>query len=148
MKVELEYFDGTDWQVRDVEFDPEEDFKIGVEDIDKEMIGLSSKLHFYGDLSTELRAQASRRKADIENVYNAKAIKIRSSAREKKTDARVKEETYNSKEYKQAFYRYIEADRLSRKLEGWFRSLSKVADLLIAMCYKQNNELKRLGHDL
>ena len=145
MQVQLEYFDGTDWQIKEVELDPETDFTISPENIEVEMVRIASLLQYYGDLSSELRAQASRRKADIDNTYVEQALKERAAATEKMTDARIKEKAYNTTEYKRACYQHIEADRLSRKIEGFYRSLSKVADLLIAICYKQNNELKRMG---
>lgn len=124
----------------------ETDFLIDPEDLDAEICGVGPLLNQYGDMHSRLQAQSERYKRKLEEVYSQLYLDQRSSlmeAGDKAPDAVVKAKVYVMQEYKDAVSKYVDTQRNAIRADGWWKSIMKKADLVQALAYKINSEIKR-----
>ena len=119
------------------------DFEINEFAIDNNISDLPGLLCKYGDIASDLRAEVSRKKAQLE-YYDAsmyKEIKIKDN---KATVNHIQAVIKTDSDRMEMLKDLIESERNSVKADNLYRSLLKKADLLIALTYKQRAELKNL----
>ena len=143
-EVKLEQLVNGAMVVTTITLDLNQDFSLDPTNLENDMTFISNRLGFYGDLASELQAQAARHKLNAEAVYAREAISIRESGT-KYTDAAVKERVASNVAYMKACEQQIESEKYFRKVENLFKSLKDKTNLAIAICYKQNSEIKSLS---
>ena len=127
-------------------FSAETDFMINPENLDAEICGVGPLLNQYGDAHSRLQAQVERHKRDLEFVYSKLYLDKREelmNAGDKAPDAVVKAHVVTDTEYQEASNMYVDSQRYAILAEGWWKSIMKKADLIQALAYKLNSEIKR-----
>lgn len=127
----------------------DEEFEIDENNVDGELCQVGKNLSFYGNLASDLKANASAKKADLEITAASIATERRKDAEitgTKITEGRIKESVLTDERYKQAVIEHIDAERDAQKIENLFRSQQKRADCLIALAYKQRTEISKANY--
>lgn len=147
IEVRLEKLDEqNNWVPEVIQLPVEEDFSIDDQALDAELCKIGRLLFYYGDLASELKAQASRKKQDLEFYYAETAKRIRNASltsKHKTTEGAIKEEVLKDTGYQALAYQLIESEKDAGKVDNFFKSLNKKADVLISLCYKQKAEIAR-----
>jgi uncharacterized protein YciI len=124
----------------------ETDFVIDPENLDGEICGIGPLLNQYGDMHSKLQAQSERHKRNLEAV----SARLFLSKKQELTDAGekapidvIKAHVTNDPEYQAAVDQYVETQRNAIRADGWWKSVLKKADLVQALAYKINSEIKR-----
>lgn len=142
--VRLETLQNGQWVSKDMVLPVEEDFALDDQALESEMCRLGPKLVFYGDLHGELRAQLVRKKKQLEVEAAKVAQRIRSNGK-KNTEGAVKEQVLLDAGYQKVAAEAVIAEKDAVKVEGFYKSLYKMADLCVALAYKQKAEIQKIG---
>lgn len=133
------------WVPEEIKLDLEEDFAISDDiEFEKYLCGVGRQLSFYANLGAELQAQAARYKADLESLYSEKAIQLRNSG-DKVTENSIREKILSDTEYKILRGKHIIREKDAKKVDNFFRSQQKRADVLISIAYKKKVEYQKDG---
>jgi hypothetical protein len=139
--------DGTlSWVVFEHQFDTEADFIIDPENLDGEICKMGKLLLRYGDAHSLLEAQMERHKKEMEFVYATYYLEYRKNLLaegERAPDAVIKSHVTINSNYQAVTGKYIESCRYYNKVDAWWRTLLKKSDLMQALTYRQNSEIKR-----
>lgn len=138
-----------EWVPVSEEYDTEDDFRIDPENIDAEICRLPRLLIQYGELYAVLRAQMDRKEEYAKLVYATVAAKKRQEAAEtgeKITEGSLKEFVTVSDLYQHALADQFFTKKNALLAENWWRSIQKKADLIQALTYRQNSEIKRAAY--
>jgi hypothetical protein len=149
--VTLEYLDKDNegnptWVPEVIEIDADSDFTLNDDAIDFEMSRVGRLLQFYGNLSAEMKAQAARKKQEVEWIYNEVYLDEKNkatAAKERVTENALRAVIMGDQEYRTTQMRYIVAEKDASKVDHFYRSMLKKADVCIAVCYKQKAEVAR-----
>lgn len=142
-QVILEVLKGDGWHSTKVEIGKPEDFEILEDDVEKALCSAGNLLSYYGLLAADLKAQAARKKSDLESYDSELALTIRSSEDKKRiTEGMISNTIKADSRHKELFYAMIEAERDSNKVENLFRALQKKADCAIAISYTNRVQWK------
>lgn len=131
---------------KDIEIDVDSHFNINEDNVDGELCNAGRLLVYYGDLSATLKAQAARKKADLEEHSASLARDIRKKAMEngdKITEGGIKEKVLTTPSYQTRLAVYIETEKDASKLDNFFRSQKQRVDCIIALAYKQRTEIAK-----
>jgi hypothetical protein len=127
------------------ELTPEEDFNIQEELLDKEMCRQGRLMLVYGDLMAEMKAMLTRKEENIKLVHAAEAARIRSQAEssgEKLTENKLAEKVLLAKDYQAALFDLHKCRADALRAINWWYSITKKAEILKALAYRQGQELK------
>ena len=140
--VTYEKYIGDSYIEETIELDPEH-CKINTTDIVKDMSNQPMLVSYYGEIYAILRAELSRKEENLKKVYSMVAGMKRLSTT-KPTENKIEEETINSKEYTDALLSLQKTRFNFLKIDSWFKAIQSKKDLLVAISYRQNAELKAL----
>jgi len=137
----------TVWEPQYEEFDLEKDFAMEEAKLNYEICRVGQLLVRYGTIAAEQEANLKRKEERVKLVRAQVAGAIRSQAEEKSekmTEAKLEEQVTAHVDYQQSLrnLHILRADAI--KTDHWWRSIVKKADLLNAMAFRQNAEIKRL----
>jgi len=125
-----------------------ESFVLNEDDVDGELCRAGRDLAFYGNLASDLKAQAANAKAAVEKTDAELSMGIRSVAYSEKakiTEGGIKEQVICNEIRQNKIQLQIQAERDFQKIENLFRSQQKKVDCLIALAYKQRTEIAKTG---
>lgn len=146
-EVEVEGDTSLQWVPEKIEFDLQKDLAINENDIVSEMVKQAHLAATYGTVAAELRTQLSRKEDFLKRVHGFLGQQFRKDAETKKermTDKKVDELVYNSDDYQDALAD-LQMTRLNcLKTENWYRAVTSKKDLLVAISYRQNTEMKQV----
>ena len=136
-----------EWAPKIEQVDTEYDFSIDEDNLNKEICRMGHLLVKYGDLAARMNTNLKRKEENVKYVQAKVAGVIRSVAEStgaKMTEGKLNEEVIVDASYQQALAELhtMRADAL--RAEHWWRSIVKKADLLNAMAFRQNAEIKRM----
>ena len=136
------------WQwVPEVEqFDLESDFGIDEENLERELCRMAQILVRYGGIAAELEANLKRKEEYSKLVQARVSGALRSqyeSQGTKVTEGRLTEEVTQSSDYQNALASLHLLRSEAIEAEHQYRSAMKKADMLNALAFRQNAELKR-----
>lgn len=126
----------------------EQDFTLDDQAIDAEACKMGKLLMFYGDLFADMRTQVTRSKQAVELYYSEFAKNLRQvnrGATHKLTEGAIKEAITADPGYQTRLESLNVTENDSNKIEHFYRSLYKKADLIIAIVYKQKAEIAKMG---
>ena len=122
----------------------DEDFSIDENNIDGELCMAAKRMVYYGNLSAELGAQASRDKDRVEQLYAELDIKTREKmSGEKTTEGKIKAIILSTPEYITAQDKHTASVMYQTKTENFFRSQQRRVDCITALAYKQRAEINK-----
>lgn len=135
------------WKPFPEQLDIENDFQLDESNLNYELCRLGQLLARYGQLAAEQSTNLQRKEAYVKLVKAKVAGALRSEAEQKgkkMTENALEEKVIISDLYQQALQELhiLRADAI--KVENWYRSLIKKADLITALVYKQNAELRKM----
>lgn len=135
------------WQPQREVFDTEHDFSVNEENLAYELCRMAQLLVRYGTIAAEQEANLARKDEYAKLVYAQVSGAYRSQLEakgERPTADRLKELATVDPLYQAALsaLHILRAD--SVKADHWYRSAVKKADLLQALMYRQNAEIKRM----
>lgn len=137
------------WKTFPEQLDTESDFRIIENNIQAEAIKSSQLMVRYGTLSAELEVNLKREEENAKYVAARVASAIRATAEQngkKMTEGKVEEELLQNEEYRATLNKLnlVRADAL--KADHWWRAILKRVDLVIALCHRQNAEIRRADY--
>ncbi len=133
---------------RTVELDIDEDMHLDEDTLETDLCGLARKIAQYAEIYGETKADALRCEAEVKYQASRAATDIREKAAAdgtRTTEPGIKEQvrlTEGVRAAKKAFFR---ATAQSVMVEGFYRGLRDKANLGIALCYKQKEEIRVTG---
>jgi hypothetical protein len=135
------------WVPKQEQFDTESDFSMDEENLNTEICRMGQHMVHYGDLAARMSANLKRKEENVKYVQARVAGAVRSSAEvsgTKLTEGKLTEQVTVDPQYQQALseLHILRADAL--RADHWWRSILKKADLLNAMAFRQNAEIKRM----
>lgn len=141
--------DSWAWVAEAETFDLENDFSINDSNLDGELCRMGKLMVRYGGVASELGANLRRKEEEVKLVYAQVAGATRSTHEQngtKVTEKSLDSEVIQSTQYQAALgqLHLVRADAV--KADHWWRSISKKADLLQALVYRQNAEIKKGGY--
>jgi hypothetical protein len=136
------------WVAVAQQFDLENDFAIDEDNLNTEICRMGGLLVKYGTLAAEQAANLKRREEFVKLTYArvAGAFRAEAEAKSKRiTEDNLKEKTTRDDAHQAALsaLHVLRADAV--KADHWWRSIVKKADLLNALAFRQNAEIKRMG---
>jgi len=139
---------GWVWQPQQETFDLQKDFSIDEENINGEICRMGQLLVRYGSVAAEQEANLKRKEEYAKLVYAQVSGANRSNFEKegvKVTDSKLSETVIQSDEYQRALanLHVLRADAV--KSEHWWRSIIKKAELLNALAFRQNAEIRKMG---
>ena len=127
-----------------IKLDIENDFTIDETNIDGELCMASKRMVYYGNLSAELEAQATRSKDRLDQYYSELAIKTRAAhAGGKLTEGGLKEIILTDPQYISMQDKCTTDYMYQKKVENFFKSQQKRVDCILALGYKQRAEIQK-----
>lgn len=134
------------WVPEPEQFDLEEDFKIDENNLEREMCRMGQLLVRYGTLAGELQANLTRKEEHVKLIkakvggvlraqYEAQGTKI--------TEGKLADEVIANDQYQEALRSVHVLRSETIQSEHWYRSAIKKSDMLNALAFRQNAELKR-----
>jgi hypothetical protein len=134
------------WTPEREQFDLESDFRVDEENLEFEMCRMAQILVRYGGVAAELEANLKRKEeyaklvqarygGALRSQYEAGGIKV--------TEGRLNDEVTQSPEYQGALAALHLLRSEAVEANHWYRSAMKKADMLNALAFRQNAELKR-----
>jgi len=138
--------DGWAWVAEQEDFDLEADFGIDEMNVTGEICKIGQLLVRYGTIAGEVSANRDRKEEERRLVRAQLDGAIRSDAElsgTKLSEGRIKEQIVASTAYQNALapLHILRADAV--KTEHWWRSIVKKADLLNALAFRQNAEIRK-----
>lgn len=127
-------------------FDVENDFHIDPDNLDAELCRLPKLLIRYGEIQAELKAELARKEEHVKYLYAHQASELRKGGDVegvKLTENTVKEFVTKNDTYQFALGEVHNTMRFSTMADSWWRAIQKKADLMQALTYRQNSEIKR-----
>lgn len=136
-----------EWKLYKEIFNLEEDFSIDEENLNREICRMGQLLARYGTIDAEMNANLKRKEEQVKLVKAQVSGAIRSQAEAtstKMTETKLDEQVTIHNNYQQILneLHVLRADAL--KVDHWWRSIVKKADLLNALAFRQNAEIKRM----
>lgn len=131
-----------------VSLDTDADFQLDDAALDYEACRTGPMLARYADLAMDLKAQATRAKQNVEKVYASESFQLRTEyAKEgkKATEGLIKDGVFQSQAYIAALDTQAKAEAEAIKVDYFYKSMVKKADLVIALLYKQGREIAKMG---
>jgi hypothetical protein len=151
-RLEMIQQDGEDiwvWRPTPVELDVENDFSIDDMELSREICRMGLLLVKYGGLAAELGAELQRKEADLKLVKAQCSGAIRSAAEAsgtKMTEGKLDEQVIQRSEYQNSLAQLHILRASAVQVDHYWRSASKKADLLNALAFRQNAEIKKSGY--
>lgn len=135
------------WMPKPEQFDTEADFAIDEGNLNLEICRMGQLLVRYGDLAAKMTANLKRKEEHVKYTQARVAGATRSAAEAagtKMTEGKLAEKVTTDPQYQQALseLHILRADAL--KADHWWRSIVKKAELLNAMAFRQNAEIRRM----
>lgn len=135
-----------EWIQEQENFDLENDFGINEEALEREMCRMAQILVRYGGITGELDANLQRKTEYVKLVQARVSGALRSQyeqAGTKTTEGKLSEEVIQHKDYQEALTALHLLRAESIEADHWFRAAMKKADMLNALAFRQNAELRR-----
>jgi hypothetical protein len=135
------------WGTEVETFDLEADFSMDEQRLNYEICRMGQLMVKYGTLAAEQDANLKRKEEAAKLMQASVAGAIRSQAEKdgrKLTEAQLKEEVTIDDDYQLALAALHELRADAIKADHWWRTIVKKADLLNALAFKQNAEIKRM----
>lgn len=134
------------WAPEREEFDLSVDFGINEDNVSVELCRIGMLLVRYGTIAGEVAANKERKEEERRLVRAQLDGAIRSQAETtgvKLSENRIKEQIIASQRYQKALtpLHILRADAI--KTEHWWRSIVKKADMLNALAFRQNAEIRK-----
>ena len=135
------------WLPKAEKFDTASDFSMDEANLNLEICRMGQLLVRYGDLAAHMQANLKRKEENVKFVQARVAGALRSTAEatgSKLTEGKLNEQVTVDSQYQQALseLHILRADAL--RADHWWRSIVKKADLLNAMAFRQNAEIRRM----
>lgn len=135
------------WDKKIEYFDTPTDFSIDEDSLNTEICRIGQLMVKYGDLAARMNANLKRKEENVKYIHSKVASMRRSSAEatgEKMTEGKLSEYVTVDDLYQQALLELhiMRADAL--RADHWWRSITKKADMLNALAFRQNAEIKRM----
>lgn len=130
---------------RTVELDVEKDLALSDESLDDDMRSLGSLIGEYAGYMGETHAYAANKKysMEIEEANADHHIRaVAKAAGDKVTEPAIKQQVLLNPQVHDARRAYYAAEAQFKTIEGSYRALRDVANLAIALCYKQKEEIR------
>lgn len=140
---------GWVWVPTAVELNVVGDFSIEEMELSREICRMGLLLVKYGGLAAELGAELKRKEEELKLVRAQCAGAIRSAAEAKgtkMTEGKLEEEVIQRPEYQGALAKLHILRASAVQVDHYWRSASKKADLLNALAFRQNAEIKKSGY--
>jgi hypothetical protein len=133
---------------RTVILDIDEDMHLDEDTLETDLCGLARKIAKYAEIYGETKADALRCEAEVKYQASRAASDIREKAAAdgtRTTEPGVKEQVRLSDAVRAAKTAFFRATAQATMVEGFYRSLRDKANLGIALCYKQKEEIRVTG---
>ncbi len=133
---------------RTVELDIDEDMHLDEDTLDTDLCGLARKIAQYAEVFGETKADAMRCEAEVKYQASRAESDIREKAAAdgtRTTEPGVKAQVRLSEAVRTAKSAYFRAEAQATMVEGFYRALRDKANLGIALCYKQKEEIRVTG---
>lgn len=134
------------WVPEAENFDLAADFGIDEGNLEREICRMAQILVRYGGIAAELGANLRRKEEYVKLIQARVSGALRSQYETqgtKATEGKLAEEVTQSSEYQNALASLHLLRAETVEAEHWFRSAVKKADMLNALAFRQNAELKR-----
>lgn len=138
--------DVWEWRAEEENFDTEADFHIDEANLEKELCRMSMILVRYGTIAGELQANLKRKEEHAKFVQARISGYLRSkyeAAGQRATEGKIMEEVIVHSDYQAALAQLHLLRAESMMTDHWYRSAIKKADILNALAFRQNAELRR-----
>jgi hypothetical protein len=150
MWIERLTLEGEAWVWKPVQenFDLEKDFSIDESNLNGEICRMGQLLVRYGGIDAEQNANLRRKEENAKLVRARVSGALRSDAEangKKMTVQALEDETLQHASYQQALTELHILRAAAIKADHWWRSIVKKTDLLNAMAFRQNAEIKRMA---
>jgi len=135
-----------EWTPEAEQFDLESDFRVEESNLEFEMCRMAQILVRYGTVAAELEANLKRKEEHAKLINARVSGALRSqyeAAGTKITEGKLSEEVIQHSDYQLALsaLHLLRAEAIGA--DHWYRSAMKKADMLNALAFRQNAELKR-----
>ena len=133
---------------RTVILDIDEDMHLDEDTLEVDLCGLARKIAYYAEIYGETKADAMRWEAEVKYQASRAAQNLREQAAKdgtRTTEPGIKEQVRLSDDVRAAKKAYFRATAQATMVEGFYRSLRDKANLGIALCYKQKEEIRVTG---
>jgi hypothetical protein len=137
------------WVPETIELDVEGDFSIEELELNQEICRMGKLLVKYGELAADLGAELKRKEEYIKLVRAQVGAAIRSKAEAdgtKLTEGKLADEVILHNAYQAALAQLHILRASAIKVDSFWRSASKKADLLNALAFRQNAEIRKAGY--
>jgi hypothetical protein len=134
-----------------IDLDVNGDLALSDESLDDDMCALPQKIGYYAELMGECYAHAMNMKHEMEVTEAGADQAIRALAKEvgeKVTEPAIKQQISRQDNVRDARRAYYAADGQHKTIEGVYRALRDKANLAIAICYKQKEEIRVMNSPL
>lgn len=131
------------WETEIVKVDPEGDFKINEDNVNEELCRIGLLLCFYGDIASDLEVKKMRMQDELELTLAEISTSLRGTM-SKYTETQLKQKAIVDARYKTQLDKLRLAQLYSEKFKLWLKSMQKKVDALIALAYKQREEIKKV----
>ena len=122
----------------------DEDFSIDETNIDGELCMAAKRMVYYGNLASELGAQASRDKDRADQCYARLDLEVRNEGTgEKLTEGKINAIIRSKPEYITIKDKHTASVMYQSKAENFFRSQQRRVDCITALAYKQRAEINK-----
>ena len=135
------------WVMKPEQFNTEEDFSIDEGNLNLEICRMGQLMVRYGDLAAHMSSNLKRKEEEVKFVQAKVSGAIRSTAEAagtKQTEGKLNEQVVTNDQYQNALAQLHVLRASATKADHWWRSIVKKADLLNAMAFRQNAEIKRM----
>ncbi len=133
---------------KSVLLDIDEDMHLDEDTLETDLCGLARKIARYAEVYGETKADALRCEAEVKYQASRAASIIRERAADegiRTTEPGIKEQVRLSQAVRDAKTAFFRATAQSTMVEGFYRALRDKANLGIALCYKQKEEIRVTG---
>lgn len=135
------------WVSEQVTPEIEKDVAVNEYAVVSEMARQPGLVAFYGELAGELRAEVQRKEQEVERVkLHLQSLRRTEMDAENKraTKDALEEYVIQRVEYQTAVAAVGMSRLYSNRAQSWYRAIEQKKDLLVAMTYRQNAEMKAL----
>lgn len=135
-------------QDKSVILDIDEDMHLDEDTLETDLCGLARKIARYAEIFGETKADAMRCEAEVKYQASRAESDIREKAAAdgtRTTEPGIKAQVRLSEAVRTAKSAYFRATAQATMVEGFYRALRDKANLGIALCYKQKEEIRVTG---
>lgn len=142
-------YEDSEWKWKSFaeQVDTKVDFSIDEDNLNVEICRTGQLLVRYGDLAANMSTNLKRKEENVKYVQARVAGALRSSAEatgSKLTEPQLAAKVVEDDQYQQALSELHAVRANALRADHWWRSIVKKTDLINALAYRQNAEIKRM----